>query len=75
MEEEIEDYLKESYRLKLEVKFKEFRHYDIIIKFDSAECKISFTYDTRFTFEVNMESLKRYIDKCILEYFKGGVKV
>lgn len=72
MEEKIEDYLKENYKLKLEVKFKEFRHYIVNLLFPEATAEINFTYDNKFTFDANMESLKRFIDKCILEYFKKG---
>ena len=74
MEEEIEDYLKDHYRLKLEVKLKEFRHYIINLMFPEATAEINFTYDNHFTFDANMGNLTRYINQCILEYFqKVGV--
>lgn len=76
MEEEIEDYLQEIYknRLKLEVKFVEFRHYKVILTFKEATAEISFTYDNNFVFDVNMMYLEKFIDCCILNYYKG-VKV
>lgn len=74
MELEIEDYLIEKYhnRLKLEVEFEDFRKYKVIITFPEAVAEIKFTYDNKFTFEVNMLSLISYIDEQILHYYKGG---
>jgi len=70
MEEQIEDYLQDHYILDLEVKLKEFRHYLVYIKFDQLTAEINFTYDNHFTFDANMQSLTRYIDQCILQYYK-----
>lgn len=76
MELEIEDYLIEKYhnRLKLEVVFEDFRKYKIIITFPEAVAEIKFTYDNNFTFEVNMLSIESFIDKQIIDYYKGGDK-
>lgn len=74
MEGKIEDFLCENYKnLQIGVEFKDFRKYQVNLIFENATAQISFTYDNHFTFEINMNSLMNYIDKCIIEYFKVKV--
>lgn len=70
MEDEIEEYLQNHYILNIEVKFKEFRNYLVLVKFDQFIAEVNFTYDNHFTFDANMNSLTKFIDQCILKYFK-----
>lgn len=70
MEDEIEEYLQIHYILNIEVKFKEFRNYLVLVKFDQFIAEVNFTYDNHFTFDANMNSLTKFIDQCILKYFK-----
>lgn len=72
MELELEEKLKEVYnkRININVKFKEFRHYEVYLKFLEDTAKIDFTYDNHFTFEININSLCNFIDKVIVEYYR-----
>lgn len=74
MEEEIQDKLEELYNFRIEVKFKDFRQYDVFIKIDNEkQFIIPFLYDARSTFEYNMTMLKGRIDSEIVDLYKRKV--
>ena len=76
MELEIEDKLQEIYKeLIIEVNFKDFRLYEIIIKLEykgiQYESKIEYRYDVRLTIEANLNRIVDIIDRqIILPFYK-----
>ena len=79
MELEIEDKLQEIYKnLIIEVNFKDFRLYEIIIKLEDQgvqyESKFEYLYDAHLTFDANINIIGSKIDRIILSYYKKGVK-
>ena len=71
MEDEIQDKLEEIYNFKIDVKFKDFRQYDVYARIDSekAFC-VPFLYDARSTIEANITNLRNRIDAEIVELFR-----
>lgn len=78
MELEIEDKLQEIYKnLIIEVNFKDFRLYEIIIKIEyqniQYESKIEYKYDASLTINANLSTIVHIIDtQIILPFFKRG---
>ena len=78
MELEIEDKLQEIYKnLIIEVNFKDFRLYEIIIKIEyqgiQYESKIEYKYDANLTINANISTIVHIIDtQIILPFFKRG---
>lgn len=78
MDLEIEDRLQEIYKfIKIEVNFKDFLKYEIIIKMENQgttyESKFIFTYDVTLTKDVNIARIVDIIDnKIILPFYKKG---
>ena len=78
MELELEDKLQEIYKnLIIEVNFKDFRLYEIIIKIEyqgiQYESKIEYKYDASLTINANLSTIVHIIDtKIILPFFKRG---
>ena len=78
MELEIEDKLQEIYKnLIIEVNFKDFRLYEIIIKIEyqgiQYESKIEYKYDANLTIDANISTIVHIIDtQIILPFFKRG---
>ena len=78
MELEIEDKLQEIYKnLIIEVNFKDFRLYEIIIKLEyqsvQYESKFEYKYDTSLTIDANISTIVHIIDtKIILPFYKKG---
>ena len=78
MELEIEDKLQEIYKnLIIEVNFKDFRLYEIIIKIEyqgiQYESKIEYKYDAKLTINANLSTIVHIIDtQIILPFFKRG---
>ena len=78
MELEIEDKLQEIYKnLIIEVNFKDFRLYEIIIKIEyqdiQYESKIEYKYDASLTIDANISTIVHIIDtQIILPFFKRG---
>lgn len=78
MELEIEDKLQEIYKnLIIEVNFKDFRLYEIIIKIEyqgiQYESKIEYKYDANLTINANLSTIVHIIDtQIILPFFKRG---
>ena len=78
MELELEDKLQEIYKnLIIEVNFKDFRLYEIIIKIEyqgiQYESKIEYKYDANLTIDANISTIVHIIDThIILPFFKRG---
>ena len=77
MELEIEDKLQEIYKnLIIEVNFKDFRLYEIIIILEDQylqyESKFEYLYDAHLTFDANINIIGSKIDRIILSYYKKG---
>ena len=78
MELELEDKLQEIYKnLIIEVNFKDFRLYEIIIKIEyqgiQYESKIEYKYDANLTIDANLSTIVHIIDtQIILPFFKRG---
>ena len=78
MELEIEDKLQEIYKnLIIEVNFKDFRLYEIIIKLEYKgilyESKFEYKYDASLTIDANISSIVHIIDtKIIVPFYKKG---
>ena len=74
MELEIEDKLQEIYKnLKIEVKFKDFRIYEINVQINNEGINyFDYTYDAHFTFDTNINLIGSKIDRIILSYYKKG---
>ena len=75
MEEEIQDKLEEIYNFRIDVKFKDFRQYEIYAQIDheKAFC-ISILYDAKSTLEANITNIRNKIDAEIVELFKRKEK-
>ena len=73
MELEIEDKLQEIYKnLKIEVKFKDFRIYEINVTINNEDIKyFNYIYDVTLTLDANISIIRKIIDnKIILPYFR-----
>ena len=73
MELEIEDKLQEIYKnLKIEVKFKDFRIYEINVQINNEDINyFDYTYDVTLTLDANISIIRKIIDnKIILPYFR-----
>lgn len=73
MELEIEDKLQEIYKnLKIEVKFKDFRIYEINVRINNEGINyFDYTYDVTLTLDANISIIEKIIDtKIILLYFR-----
>lgn len=73
MELEIEDKLQEIYKnLKIEVKFKDFRIYEINVTINNEDINyFDYTYDVTLTLDANISIIRKIIDnKIILQYFR-----
>lgn len=75
MEDEIQDKLEEIYNFKIDVKFKDFRQYEIYVRIDNekAFC-ISILYDVSLTLEANITNIRSKIDAEIVELFRRKEK-
>ena len=80
MELEIEDKLQEIYKnLIIEVNFKDFRLYEIIVKLEykgvQYESKFEYKYNASLTLDANISIIENIIDsKIILPFYKKGNK-
>ena len=73
MELEIEEKLENIYKnLKIEVKFKDFRIYEINVQINNEGIKyFDYTYDVTLTLDANISIIRKIIDnKIILPYFR-----
>ena len=71
MEDEIQDKLEEIYNFGIDVKFKDFRQYEIYGQIDNENlfC-IPILYDARATLEANITEIRNRIDAEIVELFR-----
>ena len=70
MEEEIEEKLKEIYKFDIEVKFIDFRQYEIKGKIGIVGFTLPILYDSYSTMEVNISSIVTKIDNILPAIFK-----
>ena len=75
MEDEIQDKLEEIYNFRIEVKFKDFRQYEVYARLDNEKsfC-IPILYDARSTIEANITNIRNRIDAEIVELFRRKEK-
>ena len=71
MEDEIQDKLEEIYNFRIDVKFKDFRQYEIYGRIDNEKvfC-FPILYDVRSTIESNITNIRNRIDAEIVELFR-----
>ena len=72
MEEEIQEKLQEIYNFTIEVKFIDFRKYEIYCKPLKEGICIPILYDGRMTLEANITNASMKIDREIINLFKKG---
>lgn len=72
MEMDLQEKLEDIYNFRIEVKFLDFRKYEIYCKTKLFEFCIPIIYDGRFTIESNIENAVHKIDKEILKFYKKG---
>ena len=73
MEQEIEEKLENIYKnLKIEVKFKDFRKYEINVTINNEDINyFDYIYDVTLTLDANISIIRKIIDnKIILPYFR-----
>lgn len=71
MEDEIQEKLEEIYNFRIDVKFKDFRQYEVYARIDNekAFC-IPILYDVSLTLEANITNIKSKMDAEIAELFR-----
>ena len=70
MEDEIQDKLEEIYNFRIDVKFKDFRQYEVYARIDNEKAfAISILYDARATLEANIINIKQKINNEIVNLF------
>lgn len=72
MEDEFQEKLEEIYDFPIDVKFKDFRHYDIYCRPQFFKYCIPIIYDAKATFETNIHNAVLKIDNEIIRSFKKG---
>lgn len=71
MEEEIQEKLEDVYNLNIDVKFVDFRLYNIYVKIDNErQISFDFLYDGHNTLEANLTNIKLKIDNELINLFK-----
>lgn len=70
MESELQELLENIYNFRIDVKFLDFRKYEIYCKTKLFEFCIPILYDGKFTLESNIQNAIHKIDKEILKYYK-----
>ena len=75
MEDEIQDKLEEIYNFSIDVKFKDFRMYEIYCRIDhEKEFCILILYDAKSTLEANITNIRNRIDEEIVKLFRRKEK-
>lgn len=71
MEDEIQDKLEEIYNFNIDVKFKDFRQYEVYARIDNEkEFCIPILYDVTLTLEANITNIRSKIDNEIVNLFR-----
>ena len=71
MEDEIQDKLEEIYNFGIDVKFKDFRQYEVYGRIDNEKTFCIFIlYDVRSTLEANITEIRNRIDAEIVKLFR-----
>ena len=71
MEDEIQDKLEQIYNFRIDVKFKDFRQYEIYGRIDNEKAfTISILYDARATLESNITQIRNRIDAEIVNLYR-----
>ena len=70
MEEEIQDELEKIYTIPIEVKWRDFRIYDVYFTINKKVGSIAFIYDVQSTKEYNISNICQKIDNEIVKNFK-----
>ena len=71
MEDEIQDKLEEIYNFGIDVKFKDFRQYEIYGRIDNEKVfYIQILYDARATLEANITEIRNRIDAEIVDLYR-----
>lgn len=71
MEKDIEIFLKEKFnnRLKVEVKFVDFRNYKILLTINDTTIECIYIYDSKYKFDTNMAVLLQRCCDLIIDYY------
>ena len=72
MEEEIQDELEKIYTIPIEVKWRDFRIYDVYFTINKNVESIGFIYDAQSTKEYNISNICQKIDNEIVKNYKKG---
>lgn len=70
MEEEIQEELEKIYNFQIEVKWRDFKIYDLYFTINHKLTSITFIYDTQVTKESNINNIIMKIDNEIPKQFK-----
>lgn len=72
MEEKIQEELEKRFnsRIKIEVKFKDFRIYEVNAKIEKYGIQFDFILDASFTLRKNCDEIERILENYILKYYK-----
>ena len=75
MEDKIQDKLEEIYNFRIDVKFKDYRQYEIFARIGhEKEFCITILYDAKSTLETNITNIRNRIDAEIVELFRKKEK-
>lgn len=72
MEEKIQEELEKRFnsRIKIEVKFKDFRLYEINAKIEKYEIQFDYTLDVLSTMRKNCDEIEKILENYIIKYYK-----
>ncbi len=70
MEEEIQEELEKIYTIPIEVKWRDFRIYDVYFTIDKNVGSITFIYNVQSTKDYNISNICQKIDNEIVKIFK-----
>ena len=72
MDEKIQEELEKRFnsRIKIEVKFKDFRLYEINAKIEKYEIQFEYMIDASFTLKRNCDEIERILENYIIKYYK-----
>ena len=72
MEEEIQNELEKIYTIPIEVKWRDFRIYDVYFSINKNVRSIAFIYDVQSTKDYNISNVCQKIDNEIVKIYKKG---